>query len=307
MSQSHEQIWEVMDYIEEHLHEDLPLEKLAAHSNYSPYHFHRVFTQFVGETPASYIKRLRLERAAHLLIYEPEISVTEISFQCGFSSISYFTQAFKQAFHVSPKAWREGDYLDKFPLAYLDSKISKEVRRNQQDHIEKGSYNLFKWVDLNRIKPVHLPSFSYVFRQHLGNYTEEVNSTWEDVLRWVNARDYGAEKEVLFGLPRNNPFITPEGKCRYDCCIRVKESVKEQGVATFSGGKFALYEFETPVGYRERNHIIQCYTEMYSVWLPKSGYRFIGNPIELVQIKPIPNTLEINVLITGIAIPIEPK
>jgi len=300
-----EQVQSVMDYIDEHIDEDLTLEKLAAQSNYSPFHFHRVFTQIAGETPASYVKRVRMERAAHLLIYEPDIPVTDIALQCGFTSLSYFTQAFKQMYHVSPKAWREGEYLKKFPLAYEDSKISKQMSRKPQEYPISNPYNQFQWVDLSRVKIIEIPSFSYVWKQHIGNYTEEVYEFWEEVFRWVKAREYDGPDGYYFGYPRNNPFITPEGKCRYDCCIRVKESVK--GATTFNGGKFAVYEFENPLSYDQRNHIIHCYTEMYSIWLPKSGFRFVGNPVEFVEILPIPNSLHIQAHITGIAIPIEPK
>jgi AraC family transcriptional regulator len=63
------QINKVLEYIDEHLSEALPLEKLAKVSTYSAYHFQRTFKAITGETPAGYIKRLRLENAAHFLIY----------------------------------------------------------------------------------------------------------------------------------------------------------------------------------------------------------------------------------------------
>lgn len=69
------QIYKVLEYIEEHLNEPLPLEKLAKASTYSAFHFQRIFKGNIGETPAAYIKRLRMENAAHLLIYEQHTPV----------------------------------------------------------------------------------------------------------------------------------------------------------------------------------------------------------------------------------------
>ncbi|WP_397538660.1 helix-turn-helix domain-containing protein [Rummeliibacillus pycnus] len=50
-----------------------------------------MFKGFIGETPASYVKQLRLENAAHLLIYEQQLPITQIALISGYSSLSSFT------------------------------------------------------------------------------------------------------------------------------------------------------------------------------------------------------------------------
>jgi AraC family transcriptional regulator len=57
-----------MDYIDTHLADPLPLEKLAGVAAFSKYHFHRIFFAHVGETPGQYVQRLRLEKAAMLVV-----------------------------------------------------------------------------------------------------------------------------------------------------------------------------------------------------------------------------------------------
>lgn len=116
----------VLEYIEANLDQILSLDTMAKVSKYSSFHFHRLFTDMMGETPADFVKRQRLEKAAHDLIYEPALSVTEIGMRCGFSSLSYFTTAFTERYGHSPRAWKEGAYLEKFPRRYLDSKKSKQ-------------------------------------------------------------------------------------------------------------------------------------------------------------------------------------
>ena len=54
----------VMDYLEKHLQESVCLNVLAEIAHLSPFHFHRIFTLMVGETPADFTLRLRLEKAA---------------------------------------------------------------------------------------------------------------------------------------------------------------------------------------------------------------------------------------------------
>ncbi|MDR0139076.1 helix-turn-helix domain-containing protein [Metabacillus idriensis] len=300
----------VQNYIEENLHLKLTLAHLAKVSTYSPYHFHRLFSEFTGETPADYVKRHRLEKAAHTLIYEPEKPVTEIAIDCGFSSLSYFTYTFHETFHHSPKAWREGAYLEKFPRVYLDSKKSKQDSSKRKEENQKREYTEFQWVDLSKVKTVVLPERAIVLKHRLGEYSKEIEQTWESIFRFCHARDLLHEKTMMIGVPRNNPYITPAEKCRYDCCISIDDfgSIGDGAEkSAFPGGKYAVYEFDEPVDYSNRKLLIECYSELYSFWLPKSGYRYLGNPIELVQIVPRAGTFELDCKITAIALEIEPK
>ena len=93
-------------HIEEHLDDDLLRDRLASVACFSPYHFHRLFTAFTGETLHKYIRRLRLERALHQLAYSNE-SVINIALRAGFETHEAFTRAFRQAFDMSPTQWRE--------------------------------------------------------------------------------------------------------------------------------------------------------------------------------------------------------
>jgi len=84
----------VIDYIDMNITKKLSLAELAAVDCFSLYHFHRIFSAMVGETLYSFIKRLRLEKAAALLLQNPRKSVTEIALECGFSSSSAFARSF---------------------------------------------------------------------------------------------------------------------------------------------------------------------------------------------------------------------
>jgi AraC family transcriptional regulator len=305
------QINKVLEYIEENLNESLPLEKLAKISTYSVYHFQRTFKGIVGETPAGYIKRLRLENAAHLLIYEHQIPVTQVALICGFSSLSYFTYSFNEYFQTSPKSWREGAYLERFPREYYDSKKSKLNSNNKNADNQSNNYNEFKWLDLTKVKTIEFPVCATVNKQSIGPYTKGIPNAWADIYHWANSRELIHQNTMMFGVPRNNPYITPPDKSRYDCRIVVNEDersiLNEEPIYHFKGGKHVVYEFDEPVNYSERSKLIECYSELYSFWLPISGYRYLGNPIELVHIEPINGSLNLNCSIKAIALAIEPK
>lgn len=86
----------VMDYIDTHLNEPLELKDIAEIANFSPYHFHRIFTFLIGETPIDYIQRLRVEKAAWKLREEPVASISEIADNYGFCTVSLFCRVFKK-------------------------------------------------------------------------------------------------------------------------------------------------------------------------------------------------------------------
>lgn len=106
MQEYSECIQDLMRYIREHLHEPLDRETLAAVAGFSIPHFHRVFTAQVGESAASYVRRLRLERAARKLRMGA-VDITEVALAAGYDSHAAFSKAFKQQFGLSPSEFRQ--------------------------------------------------------------------------------------------------------------------------------------------------------------------------------------------------------
>jgi AraC family transcriptional regulator len=97
----------VVDHIQGHLADPLDLERLASVACFSPFHFHRLFTAWMRETLQAFVHRLRLERAAQLLVFDRLKSISEVALECGFSSSSGFARSFKRAFGVSASEWRK--------------------------------------------------------------------------------------------------------------------------------------------------------------------------------------------------------
>jgi AraC family transcriptional regulator len=92
-------------YIREHINEPLPRDVLADVAGFSIPHFHRVFTAQTGESAASYIRRMRLERAARKLRMGA-VDITEVALAAGYDSHAAFGKAFKGQFGLSPSEFR---------------------------------------------------------------------------------------------------------------------------------------------------------------------------------------------------------
>jgi AraC family transcriptional regulator len=104
----YERIDDVENYIREHIDESLNREVLAAVAGFSVPHFHRIFTTCVGENIASYVRRVRMQRAGRKLRMGA-VYITEVALAAGYDTHSAFSKAFKQHFGLSPSEFRQLD------------------------------------------------------------------------------------------------------------------------------------------------------------------------------------------------------
>jgi AraC family transcriptional regulator len=95
----------VLDYIEEHLAEDITVADLANVACLSIFHFTRAFAATMGVPPHRYVSQRRLE-SAKVMIATGRASLREIALDCRFSSESSFTRAFRRAIGMTPAAYR---------------------------------------------------------------------------------------------------------------------------------------------------------------------------------------------------------
>jgi AraC family transcriptional regulator len=95
----------VVEFVEEHLAEEISLAALAELVDLSLYHFARAFTQSFGAPPHRYHMARRMDRAKSLL-QRPTLSVTEIGARIGFRETSSFTRAFRKFTGLTPTEYR---------------------------------------------------------------------------------------------------------------------------------------------------------------------------------------------------------
>jgi AraC family L-rhamnose operon transcriptional activator RhaR len=97
----------VMDLIERDLAHPWTLGELSARLYISPHHLCHLFSHWVGEPPIAFVNRRRAEVAAGLLVTTEDL-VSSIGASVGWSDPSMFSRAFRRAFGVSPRAYRDG-------------------------------------------------------------------------------------------------------------------------------------------------------------------------------------------------------
>lgn len=100
-----ERIDRTLQFINTHLGHPIRLSQAAKSINLSEGAFSRFFRTHTGKTFPAFVNELRIGRACRLLI-ESDKSVTEISYECGFSNLSNFNRQFLRAKRVSPRTFR---------------------------------------------------------------------------------------------------------------------------------------------------------------------------------------------------------
>jgi AraC-like DNA-binding protein len=93
-------------YVDEHCLENISLKDAAKVGGFSPSRFSRLFRRSVGTGFGDYLLRRRLEHAKHLLLHS-QLPIQQVAVEAGFSSLSYFSQAFKRALGLNPTDFRQ--------------------------------------------------------------------------------------------------------------------------------------------------------------------------------------------------------
>jgi transcriptional regulator GlxA family with amidase domain len=96
-----------IEYIDQNFPERITLDDLAACCHVSRRHFFRLFEQAVGVAPMEYLKKVRLQKAAEMLV-TTKYNVTEVAFACGFNDSNYFSSLYHKEFGVPPSRFKRG-------------------------------------------------------------------------------------------------------------------------------------------------------------------------------------------------------
>jgi AraC family transcriptional regulator len=272
----HDRVRRVLVYIQENLPEELPLKKLAGIACYSPFHFQKIFSRYVGESPKQYIMRLRLERIAHYLALYPALSINDAAFQCGFSSSSTFIRAFRKYYGTTPEGFRKPPPDEISKIGTFKPRKGKfsdpdpaEFWSPDQISGETAGLTSGMNVEVKTIRSLHVA----FIETHLGN-EEAIPNTFKALTRWAGPRDLITADTGFIGILLDMPFFTEYAKCRFRACITLPEGVsapKDIGSTMIPAGKYASYQVIGPV-----RTVFKSLVDFSHGWLALSGYQVAG-------------------------------
>ena len=221
--------------VQRNLDGELNLESLAEKLGYSPFHFHRLFSTAVGETPRKYVERLRLEKAAYKLQITDE-PILDVCLSVGFKNHETFARAFKRYFGASPRDCRK------------NAKVL-QVRRLEANRSFRGDGCSLSRVRFESQRPMHLLSM-----MHVGAYAEipapftEGDRLWTALVEWAKRHNV-SYRRIPLSLYHDNPTVTPKAAQRTDACIPIDATVagtRTVRCVEFVGGEYGVVEHIGP-------------------------------------------------------------
>jgi AraC family transcriptional regulator len=266
----------VQAYIDQHLGDALVLAELAAVANFSPFHFHRQFTAWMGETLGGYLRRRRLEVAALRLLSQPDTPVLDIALMVGFGSGEAFARAFKDRFGCSASDWRRlkaGERANR--LSNPDQAQGKLDQAAAAAPGHDGAATSGLAEPSMNVNVIERQAVRVVYLRHVGPYGPAVARFWQQRF-YPYAAHRGLTGRPCYGISHDDPDITAPEQCRFDICTEVDDAFVATGeglVTTIPGGKYALLPFTgTPQAIHE------AWSALLREWLPASGWQLDGRP-----------------------------
>lgn len=106
------QIIQYCDFIRKNANDcNFRIDKMTEYFHISGTHLRRIFRSEIGVSPSEYLASIRLDSAKNLLLTHPELTIGEISENCGYSSIYYFSTMFRKIVGMTPSEFRLNSFL----------------------------------------------------------------------------------------------------------------------------------------------------------------------------------------------------
>jgi AraC family transcriptional regulator len=252
-----EHLNKAINYMEEHLEDEIELEKVAQIACCSVFHFQRMFS-YIADIPLSeYIRRRKMTRAA-LDLQSGDIKIIDIAVKYGYDSPTAFTRAFKNVHGISPsEAKSKGTYLKAFPPISFKIMIKGDTEMNYR--IEKKE------------------SFRIVgVKEH---YLLNIEENFVEIpLFWQKTAQSGVIPK-LCSLMNKAPY----GILGVSTCMNGKDFDYFIAIASDKETPEGMYEYMVPQGIWA---IFECICSDIQImqkriiteWLPSSGYEYADAP-----------------------------
>lgn len=255
---------QAMDYIEEHLTEEVSFDELAKKTGISVYHFKRTFSFVAGMSLAEYIKKRRLAEANLALLAGEK--VTDVAFKYGYQSIEGFSRAFRDWSGQAPSEVMKTQIQKTFPKFsfYIDIKGGQSM---DVKLIEKPAFQI---VGVSQKVPLQYQGENQAIMELAQRITPQQRAemhTFDDVYphQVVNASFDFQEGRTTEGgeMTHMIGFATLQEN--------IYEDLEQLSVPAHT---WAVFPNEGPFP----QTLQETWARIFSEWLPSSGYQVVAAP-----------------------------
>lgn len=270
-----EALQQAINYMEEHLHEPITIEDIAAQANVSPFHFQRSFMILTDTTVGEYLRRRRLTLAAQELT-TTEAKVIDLAYKYGYDSPEAFAKAFRKQHGLSPTEARKGA-----------GKLQAYNRLVVQVNLKGAEPMNYRIVDRDEFQAVGLKRECYCGREDGG--PRGIPEFWGEVAAdgTIPRLDALMNGEIrgLLGITDNYD----ERKNTIDYWIAAEHRGDGDGGGEYAtlllpAAKWAVFEVIGPAP----QAMPAAWKIIYSEWIPSNGYEVRNVPAIEAYLDPDP-------------------
>ncbi|GHB41241.1 AraC family transcriptional regulator [Pseudovibrio japonicus] len=253
----------VLEYIYDNLDGDLSLDTLADVACMSRFHWHRVFQSMRGETLATAIRRIRLNRAA-LDLLQSDAAVTEIAERYGYPSAQSFSRAFKGEYGVAPGQFREN--------------------KSTTPALASARNDVFTMhpVEIREMPERYLQALS-----HRGSYGN-MGAIFSKLAAMLSSRGVIRNCGPFIGIYYDDPAIVPEDELRSYAGAVVPNSLENTSglePLVIPACRCAVLRHQGAYA-----GLQAAFSYLYGVWLPSSGEEAADQPCYEIFLNSLTNT-----------------
>ncbi|SHG77232.1 AraC family transcriptional regulator [Ornithinibacillus halophilus] len=255
---------QVIDYIEDHLTDDLSLEMISDYAGVSDYHFRKIFFYLAGITLNEYIKNRKLSEANKELLNGEK--VTDIAFKYGYQSVDGFTRAFKKWSGFLPSDVIKKGISKTFPK--LSFVITVKGGTAMEFRIEdKPKFNL---VGVSKRVPMQFEGVNNEIVNLAKSITQEQR---EEMHSLQNIEPF---EVVNASYDADANFLKEEGGLTHLIGVLTTKNVvsNQLDVVPVEACTWAIFPNEGPFP----STLQETMAKTYSEWLPSSDYEVIQAP-----------------------------
>ena len=259
-----ESLQRAIDYMEDHLLENITIESIAKQANSSEFHFQRTFAILTDVSVGEYLRRRRLTLAAEELC-RTNNKIIDLAFKYGYDTPEAFSKAFRRQHGVTPsEARRNIGTLKSYSRLVIQVSL-KGAEPMKYKIVEKESFQV---VGVKR-------EFSCVNGENLVGIPkmwEEVNKngTVESLFKLNNGQIEG----ILGVCVGKGDFKSTQAIDYWVAAASESEVPEGFQSLSISASKWAVFEVHGPMPDAMQN----AWKQIFSEWFPSSGYEHAGGP-----------------------------
>ncbi len=239
-------IQRVLAFIEHHYDENLTLLQLSKVARISQFHFHRIFTSYMGLSPGQYIKVKRIEHGVRELSHSKKKTI-DVALSSGYENHASFNKAFKKELGLNPTEFRQ----------------AIKEKGNYMSHLKSNAVEFLGFQN-REATPI-------LYVRKTGNYFVSARAAWEEILKTMDKLGIKTNEHEYIGISQDNPHDEDvnEEDLRFDACVVNSQAIQKSDLAKQSvqtgeiaGGRYAVFLHRGPY-----ETLSDSYHYIYGHWM----------------------------------------